>query len=112
MGALWQDLRYAARMLAKSPGFTFVAVISLALGMGANTAILSAANAIMVRPLPLSEPERVVSVYRRSNEGSGEPFSVSYPDYQYYRDRNDVLSGLLCWGEVPLSLSGGEQAEQ
>ena len=113
MGTLWQDLRYAARMLTRSPAFTLAAVASLAIGIGANTAVFSVANAVLLRPLAVADAGRLVELHRRTSEGDGQAFAVSYPDYQFYRDHNDeVFSGLLCWGEATLALSSDGPAEQ
>jgi predicted permease len=109
MRNLWQDVRYAARMLRKSRAFTLVAVVSLAIGIGANTAIFSVANALLFPQLPFAEPARLVDVHEAASDHNG-PLSVSYPAYQYYRDENKAFSQLACWGELPLSVSTNEAA--
>src|SRR5687768_5481509 len=100
-----RDLRYAIRSLLKRPGFVAVAVITLALGIGANTAIFSLVNAVLLRSLPVNRPNEIVSVAVRGKDDSMSAFS--YPNYKDFRDRNEVLSGLLVYRFVPLSLSRG-----
>ena len=89
--ALWQDLRYGARMLLKQPGFTFIAVLTLGLGIGANTAIFSIVNAVLLRPLPYPAPERLVSLQERV---SGGGFSPSYPNFADWRAQNTVFDSM------------------
>lgn len=101
---LLQDVRYGLRMLMKKPGFTLVAVLTLGLGIGANTAIFSLVNTILLRPLPIAQPEQVVTL------NNGLPGRASFPlmgyvEYKDYRDRNHSLVGLAAFSAVPVSLS-------
>jgi predicted permease len=98
-----KDISYAIRSLLKRPGFVAVAVITLALGIGANTAIFSLVNTVLLRSLPVPEPHQIVSVAARGKDDSMSAFS--YPNYRDFRDRNDTLAGLLVYRFVPLSLS-------
>jgi len=111
MNTIWQDLRYGARMLIKKPGFTFIAVLTLALGIGANTAIFGVVDRLLVRLLPVGEPERLVNLIGRDEKGK-EDTSFSYPIYADYRDQNDVFDGLLAYSETPLNLSESGQSER
>ncbi|MDT7603528.1 MAG: hypothetical protein QOF61_1525 [Acidobacteriota bacterium] len=104
MGNLWQDLRYGFRRLIKSPGFTLVAILSLALGIGANTAIFSLVDTVLLRPLPVPEPGRLVEVYGTLHKGADYTIQ-SYLNYKDYRDRNQVFTGLLAYRFAPMSLS-------
>jgi predicted permease len=102
---MMKDIRYAIRSLIKRPGFVAIAVITLALGIGANTAIFSLVNTVLLRSLPVERPGEIVSVAARGKNDSFSAFS--YPNYKDFRDRNEVLSGLLVYRFVPLSLSRG-----
>lgn len=88
------DIRYALRMMRRAPAFTAVAVLSLALGIGANTAIFSMLNAVMLRTLPVRDPEQLVELL---NKYPGEPRGnfFSWRSYEYYRDHNHVFSGII-----------------
>jgi len=99
-----QDLRYGARVLRKKPGFTFVAVLTLGLGIGANTAIFSLVNTILLRPLPIAQPEQVVTL-NFGTPGHGAFPLIGYPEYLDYRDRNQSLAGLAAMGMAPVGLS-------
>jgi putative ABC transport system permease protein len=108
---LWQDLSYAARMLRKSPGFTAVAIITLALGIGANTAIFSLVNAVLWRPVSgIKEPDRLVQVGGSSGTNSWN-MNVSYPNYKDWRDQNQVFSHLAAYKNITLSLSADDASE-
>ncbi len=108
---LLQDLKYSARVLRKNPVFTAIAVLSLALGIGANTAIFSVIDAILLKPLPVAEPDRLVAIYHREVR-QGRLSSVSYPDYKYYRDHNAVFSGIAAYLRIPVVLRVKEDAGQ
>ncbi|HKQ78134.1 MAG TPA: ABC transporter permease [Blastocatellia bacterium] len=112
MNTLWHDLRYGARMLGRIPGFTVIAVITLALGIGANTVIFNFINAALLKPMPVREPERLVAIYPTSKEG--ELLAISWLDYVDYRDRNDVFSALVSFGGLKISVSdpGGKAQPQ
>ncbi len=110
MHSIIKDLQYGLRLLAKRPGFTLVAVITLALGIGANTAIFSLVNTVLLRPLPVAQPDRLVEVYGTLHNGANYTLQ-SYPNYKDYRDRNQVLSGLMGYRFAAMSLSheGGSE---
>jgi predicted permease len=115
---LWQDLRYGARMLAKNPGFTLIASLTLALGIGANTAIFSVVNAVLLRPLPYTEPERLVAIGMtdaRNPKGPKINDVSSYPDFFDWRERNQsfevlavyhTMTGTMTGNGAPVHLSG------
>jgi putative ABC transport system permease protein len=111
MQTLWQDLRYGARMLWKRPGFTMVVSLTLALGIGANTAIFGVVDRLLVRLLPVNEPARLVNLIGRDQKGE-EDTSFSYPIYKDYRDQNDVFDGLLAYSETAMNLNEGGQPER
>jgi hypothetical protein len=111
MQTLLQDLRYGARMLLKAPGFTLTAVIMLALGIGANTAIFSFVNALLLRPIAgVAEPDRLAQI-GRTYDGRGFD-SFSYADFADYRDQNTTLAGIALYRAKPIHLSAGGEAER
>lgn len=102
---LWADLRYAFRLLRQSPTFTAVAVLSLGLGIGANTTIFDLVNALLLKPLPVGAPHELVTLY--TSDFSGPPFGgSSYPDALDFAQRTPALSGLAVSKPSPLSLTG------
>ncbi|MFY9610786.1 MAG: ABC transporter permease, partial [Blastocatellia bacterium] len=109
MNHLLQDLRYAARLMLKQPGFTAVAIVTLALGIGANTAIFSAVNAVLLRPLPFPEPERLVLV-RDLQQTEETP--ASYPEYLDWKDHTQTFDDLAAAFNSSYSLTGQGEPEQ
>jgi predicted permease len=111
-----QDIRFGARMLKKNPGFAAVAILTIALGIGANASIFAVFNSAVLRPLALPEPQRVVSLYQtlhgeysRTSEGEGGLFS--YPEYLAYREGNEVFSGLAAYTPGIRATLDGDQQE-
>ncbi len=109
---LTQDIRFGIRQLRRNPGFTAVALLTLALGIGANTAMFSVVNAVLLRPLPFPEPQRIMSLRTLSTRnGAPQPNSLSYPDYHEYREGNRSMEAVASYYDNYLSLTGvGEPA--
>src|SRR3954464_4861882 len=98
----WQDLHFGLRMLRKNPGFTVVAVLTIALGIGVNAGIFTIINAVAMHPLQVEDAGRVVSVYQifqgdKTRRVHGQSSFFSYPEYLDYRDHNEVFSGLVAY---------------
>ena len=107
---MFQDLRFGVRMLLKHKSFTIVAILSLALGIGANTAIFSVVNSVLLRELPFKDPEQLMSVSSRRTDRDDAPFTL--PDFFDYRDQNQSLEQIAAYTTVGLSLSGTDKREQ
>ena len=107
MTTVLEDFRYAMRVLLKIPGFTVVAVLTLALGIGANTAVFSIVNALILRPLPVERPSELVFL-ENARYGAGQ----SFPDYKDLRDRNQVFAGLVGYRMAPMELETDRGAER
>src|ERR1700740_626381 len=97
METLLQDVRYGWRMLARNPGFTAIAVLTLAIGIGASTAIFSVVDTVLLRPLPYQQPDRLVIVSETSPGMSADEIGVSAGEYQDYRDRNRCFSQVAAY---------------
>jgi putative ABC transport system permease protein len=108
---LWQDLRFGVRMLAKKPGFTMMAVITLALGVGANTAIFSVVHAVLLKPLPYAAPERLVMLWE-SGEKTGGEFDVRINHFLAWRDEQQVFTQLGAFQYQDFNLFGGDRPER
>lgn len=112
MGDLWQDLRYGLRMLVKNPGFTIVAVIALALGIGANSAIFSVVNAVLLRPLPYQDPDRLVMVWEDSTKSGYPRDTPAAANYIDWRNQNQVFEGMAAIAEQNFNLTGTGEPER
>jgi putative ABC transport system permease protein len=95
MEGFWQDLRYGSRMLLMHPGFTVIAVLTLALGIGANSAIFSVVNAVLLRPLPFKDPDRIVKLWETLPQGGTG--TVSVPNLADWREQSDAFTGIAAY---------------
>jgi putative ABC transport system permease protein len=112
MSILMQDLRYAVRMLYKNRSFTIVALIVLTLGIGANSAIFSFVNGILLRSLPYSNPERLVRIYSTSPGKEIRTFTSSYPDFLDWKNNNQVFEEMGAWARASATLTGTDNPER
>jgi putative ABC transport system permease protein len=112
MQTLWQDLRYGARTLLKNPGFTLIAVLTLGLGIGANTAIFSVANTALLRPLPYQNPDELVMVWETAPKLGFPHNDVAPANFIDWRDQNQVFTQIAAFGGASLSLTGRGEPER
>jgi putative ABC transport system permease protein len=110
MHTLWQDLRYGIRLLLKNPGFTLVAVLALTLGIGANSAIFSVVNSVLLRPLPYEDSDRLVFLSERSAQLEG--MSISYPNFTDWRQQNQVFEKIGLYRRQNYNLTGIGEPER
>jgi putative ABC transport system permease protein len=111
VNSFWQDLRFGARMLAKSPGFTAIAMATLALGIGANTAIFSIVNAVLLRPLPFAQSQRIVTISEKLPAFT-EDMPMNAPDYVAFSERQRSFESLAIYSDKHLNLSGSGDPER
>jgi putative ABC transport system permease protein len=114
MGPSLQDLRYALRILIRNPAFTTVTVLSLALGIGANTTIFSFVNALLLKPPAVGDPDRLVEVWEHNTTrgtGIGSSMQLSYPDFEYFRDHNRSFSAMAAFTGEPAAVVWNREGE-
>src|SRR5688572_5821384 len=110
MDTMLKDIRYGVRSLLRRPGFTAIAVITLALGIGANTAIFSIVNAVLFRPRPVAHPEQLVELY--TGDASNPYHAITYQDFLIFREQPEIFSGLAAYHIEQFKLGGAEDVEQ
>src|SRR3712207_5504111 len=109
---LWQDLRYGVRALRKQPGFSLVVVLTLAVGIGANSTIFSFANGVLLRPLPYADPERLVLLDETAPKRNVTSMGVSFPNFLDWRAQNQVFEDIAAYTPNTFTLVGGGEPEQ
>src|SRR6266508_1684139 len=112
MQTLLQDLRYGARMLLKKRGFTVVAVITLGLGIGANTTMFSVINGLLLRPMPFKEPERLVHLEEKAPKAGFETMGLSFTDFADWRARSRSFEQMALYGVNSFTLASGNATER
>ncbi len=112
LSSLMRDLRYALRTLARNPGFACVSILALALGVGANSAIFTVVQSVLLRPLPFQRSDELIVVRERNLKAGFPQFSLSPGNYVDYRDHNHTLSGFAAFGRLGVNLSGGAEPER
>src|SRR5713226_86014 len=112
METLFKDIRYGIRSLLKYPGFTAIAVITLALGIGANSAIFSVVDSVLLRPLPYSDPDRLVQLWEASVQRGRSEMPASYPNFADWRDQNHVFTQVVAYSDWSFNLTGVGEPER
>src|SRR5215216_8021319 len=112
MNSLLNDLRFGLRMMVRNPVFSLIAIITLALGIGANTAIFSVVNAVLLRPLPFPRPADLVMVWATNADTGAREDVTSYPDFEDWRAQSGSFERLAAFTTRGMTLSGGDQAEE
>src|SRR5690242_931526 len=109
---LTRDIRYGLRTLRSKPGFSVVAILTLALGIGANTAIFSVIDSVLLRPLPYTDPASLVMVWEKNSQHGNAHNTVSPPDFLDWGSRNAVFSGMAAFFDQRANLTGGGQPQE
>jgi putative ABC transport system permease protein len=115
MNSLWKDIRYGMRTLLRRRGFALIALLTLALGIGANTAIFSVVSAVLLRPLPFADPERLTMVWQTWPQGNWPQLPFSHPNFTDLREQSQLFESVAAWtsySDTRFNLSGGPQPEQ
>src|SRR5574340_182640 len=112
IGVILQDVRHAFRQFAKAKGFTASAALTLALGIGATTAVFAVFDAVVLRPLPFPEPDQLMAVRSMDRRGAPRPTQLSYPDFFDYRSQNRVFQRLVCYRDSGFTLTDSQPAIQ
>jgi predicted permease len=110
METLWQDVRYSLRVLGKNPSFAAIAILTLALGIGANTALFSVVNAVLLRPLPYPQPDRIVAISEKT--ANFERSSISYPNFLDWQRANSTFSSIAAYRSDDFSITGRGETER